>query len=30
MEHCNLVKNPIVLGYRLVKDKGGTKVDSTT
>ncbi|KAH9794818.1 Integrase catalytic domain-containing protein [Citrus sinensis] len=29
MKYCNPVKNLIVLGCRLVKDEGGTKVDST-
>lgn len=30
MEHCNPVKNPIVPGFKLVKDEGGASVDATT
>ena len=29
MEHCNSVKNPIVLGLKLGKDEGGAGVDAT-
>ncbi|XP_058759847.1 secreted RxLR effector protein 161-like [Vicia villosa] len=29
MESCNAVKNPIVVGTKLIKDEGGTEVDAT-
>lgn len=29
MEHCTRVKNPVVPGFKLVKDEGGTGVDAT-
>jgi len=29
MKSCNPVKNPIILGFKLVKDEGGTNIDAT-
>ena len=29
MKSCNPVKNPIMLGFKLVKDEGGTNIDAT-
>jgi hypothetical protein len=29
MDHCNSVHNPAVPGFKLTKDEGGVKVDST-
>jgi len=30
MRNCNLVKNPIIPGFKLVKDEGEVSVDATT